>query len=74
MEVENRRYMGSKAKLTPWIMKIIEENTEDAHSFCDIFSGTGVVAKYAIPQFDKVIINDFSSIKFRNLSSLFRRR
>ena len=57
--LESRRYIGSKAKLTAWIMGIIEQHTEDAHSFCDIFAGTGTVANHAAPKFDRVIVNDF---------------
>ncbi len=57
--IESRRYIGSKAKLTPWIMEVIKETTEDVHTFCDIFAGTGVVANMAATLFDKVIINDF---------------
>lgn len=57
--IESRRYIGSKAKLTDWIMDIIVSSTKDIHSFCDIFAGTGSVSNSAIHNFDKVIINDF---------------
>lgn len=56
--IESRRYIGNKSKLNAWIMQVIGENAENAHSFCDIFSGTGTVANQAIPLFDRVIIND----------------
>lgn len=57
--LESRRYIGSKAKLTDWIMGTIAAETTDAHTFCDIFAGTGTVAHRAIPLYDRVIVNDF---------------
>ncbi len=57
--LENRRYIGCKAKLIDWIFQLINENTHDVKSFCDIFSGTGVVASKAISLYDHVVINDF---------------
>ena len=57
--LESRRYIGSKAKLTEWIMDIIAQNTTNVHSFCDIFAGTGTVANHAAPLFEKVVVNDF---------------
>lgn len=57
--LESRRYIGSKSKLTDWIFDIIDQNTQDVHSFCDIFAGTGIVAKHALAKYNYVIINDF---------------
>lgn len=57
--LESRRYIGSKAKLCPWIMETIRQNTHDVRSFCDIFAGTGIVSKHALQQdFEFVAIND----------------
>lgn len=57
--LESRRYIGSKAKLTNWIMSIIDSETENIHTFCDIFAGTAIVASEALKRYTKVIINDF---------------
>lgn len=57
--LENRRYIGCKAKLTDWIFTLISKNTYDIHSFCDIFSGTGVIANRALQQYERVVVNDF---------------
>lgn len=57
--LESRRYIGCKAKLVDWIFNIIESETEDVHSFCDIFAGTGSVANRAFKLYDHVIVNDF---------------
>lgn len=57
--LESRRYIGSKTKLVGWIMETIKKETEDVHSFFDVFAGTGVVTKTALSQFDRVLTNDF---------------
>ena len=57
--LESRRYIGCKTKLVDWIFGLINENTHDVHSFCDIFAGTGVVAHRALQTYDRVVVNDF---------------
>lgn len=57
-EIQSRRYIGSKAKLIPWIFDTIRNETAGVKSFCDIFAGTGVVANEAIKQYEKVVVND----------------
>lgn len=58
MNLENRRYIGNKTKLTDWIMNIILNETKNIHSFADIFAGTASVSKAAARYFPKIIIND----------------
>ena len=58
IEIQSRRYIGSKAKLIPWIFDTIRNETAGVKSFCDIFAGTGVVANEAIKQYEKVVDND----------------
>lgn len=58
-KLESRRYIGCKAKLVDWIFDLIQKETQDVHSFCDIFAGTGSVANRAFALYDKVIVNDF---------------
>lgn len=57
MELTNRRYIGSKAKLLDWIFTEIDSNTV-GKSFFDIFSGTGCVAERALYNYENVIVND----------------
>lgn len=57
-ELHSRRYIGNKAKLTDWIMKIIESETEGKGTFIDIFAGTSIVAKSAMKNYETVILND----------------
>ena len=58
INLESRRYIGNKTKLTNWIMNTILEETNNIHSFLDIFAGTAAVSKSAFQHFKKVIIND----------------
>ena len=57
--LESRRYIGCKTKLVDWIFNLIDKQTHDVHSFCDIFAGTGVVAHKALQKYDRVVVNDF---------------
>ncbi len=58
-KINNRRYTGSKYKITNWIGEIIDENCIDCFSFCDLFAGTGVVTDSVIDKFNVFYINDF---------------
>ena len=57
--IENRRYIGNKAKLIDWIMEVIDEEASDAQSFCDVFAGTASVSSRAMTKYKEVVINDF---------------
>ncbi len=58
-DIQNRRYTGSKQKLTDWIDSVIESKCVDCHSFFDVFAGTGIVTAKEINRFDTFYINDF---------------
>lgn len=52
------RFIGSKAKLLKNIETVISENADgNEEIFCDIFSGTGSVARYFKPRYE-IISND----------------
>ena len=51
------RYIGDKSQLLKNIEFVIDENTDNCHIFCDIFFGTGVVAKHFKPRYE-VYSND----------------
>lgn len=42
--INNRRYLGNKYKLLPFITKVVSEECSDIKSVADIFSGTGAVS------------------------------
>lgn len=54
--INNRRYLGNKYKLLPFITKVIAENCADIKVFADIFSGTGAVTSAFLDR--RVITND----------------
>lgn len=57
--IYNRRYTGSKTKITNWIRDLLLENCPEHNSFCDLFAGTGVVTNSLINDFIKIQMNDF---------------
>lgn len=57
-QIWNRRYTGSKYKLSSWISDLIQDNCV-GNSFCDMFAGTAIMSKKMIDIFDEIHINDF---------------
>lgn len=57
-QIWNRRYTGSKYKLSEWISDLITKNCE-GNSFCDLFAGTAIISKRMIDNVDEIYINDF---------------
>ena len=58
LNINNRRYLGSKYKLLDFINETIEKNCGKFQSFFDVFGGTGVVSKYFYEKGKKIYIND----------------
>lgn len=56
--LSNRRYIGSKTKLVPWIVECVTANTIGT-SFFDVFAGTGIVTESFLEKYEKVYLNDF---------------
>lgn len=54
--INNRRYLGNKYKLIPFIEEIVNNHCSDIYSVADIFSGTGAVASAFCDR--KLITND----------------
>ena len=59
MNINNRRYTGSKYKLMPWIKELILEHCPEHKTLFDVFGGTGVVTSELLDITEKAIINDF---------------
>lgn len=57
--IENRRYVGSKTKLMPWIKEEIVKHCNKCSSFFDVFAGTGTVSAFLINDYKEFYINDF---------------
>ena len=64
--INNRRYLGNKYKLLPFIKGVIDSECHNIESVCDIFSGTGAVASAF--QDKQLITND---IMYSNYISNF---
>jgi adenine-specific DNA-methyltransferase len=54
--INNRRYLGNKYKLLPFITSVVEHECVGIESVADIFAGTGAVASAFIDK--KLITND----------------
>lgn len=59
MNINNRRYTGSKYKLMPWIKELILEHCHEHKSLFDVFGGTGVVTAELLDITEEITINDF---------------
>ena len=57
-QMQNRRFLGNKYKLLGFIEDIVNEKCNGFESFCDIFSGTGVVGERFNEKDIKIISND----------------
>ena len=53
--INNRRYLGNKYKLLPFITKVVNGECSDINSVADIFAGTGAVSSAFT---DKVLITN----------------
>lgn len=54
--INNRRYLGNKYKLLPFITSVVNLNCVDIKSVANIFSGTGAVASAFLDK--RIITND----------------
>lgn len=55
--IENRRYLGAKTKLLPFIEDVIKKENIQGETFLDLFGGTGVVANHFTKDYS-VTVND----------------
>lgn len=55
--INNRRYLGNKYKLLPFITSVVENECDNIHSVADIFAGTGAVSS-AFSNNKAIITND----------------
>ncbi len=58
INLESRRYIGNKSKLTSWIFENIQNETKKCKTFFDVFAGTANVTKTAINYYENIITND----------------
>ncbi len=68
-KISQRRYLGNKNSILPFIDNIIKTEIGHFNSFCDIFSGTGVVGNYFNTKDNKIILNDLLYHNFISLNA-----
>lgn len=54
--INNRRYLGNKYRLLPFIKQVVSDNCHDIHIVADLFAGTGAVSS-AFQEYE-IITND----------------
>ena len=69
--IENRRYLGCKSSLDGFILPTINNEAPGAHSFIDIFAGTGAVGRKALEYYPEVIFNDFLYSNYVSYNAFF---
>ncbi len=69
--IHNRRYLGSKYKLCPFINWVYENKCYDINSVADIFAGTGVVAQMFNSLGKQVIVNDILYSNYLSYQTFF---
>jgi len=68
-KISQRRYLGNKNSILPFIDNIIKNEIGHFDSFCDIFSGTGVVGNYFNKKDNKIIFNDLLYHNFVSINA-----
>lgn len=58
LQLHNRRYIGSKHKLSDWIFSIISRECR-GDTFTDLFAGTGTISAVARTRYKHLVLNDF---------------
>ncbi len=67
--ISQRRYLGNKNSILPFIYTIIKNEIKHFDSLCDIFSGTGVVGSYFNNSNNTIIFNDLLYHNFVSLNA-----
>ena len=58
ISINNRRYIGSKARMIDFIESTMKKEKIEFSSFLDLFGGTGIVGDFSNNQKTKVYVND----------------
>jgi adenine-specific DNA methylase len=69
LKISQRRYLGNKNSILPFIENIIKNEIGHFDSLCDIFSGTGVVGAYFNTKNNTIISNDLLYHNFVSLNA-----
>ena len=58
ISINNRRYIGSKARMLDYINDVMKKEKITFSSFFDLFGGTGIVGDYFNDSKTKIYVND----------------
>lgn len=70
VSIQQRRYLGSKTKLLPFIDSILAKEKVQFDTFADIFAGTGVVANH-FREKSNIFVNDILDSNFKSYLAFF---
>ena len=71
LEINNRRFLGSKYKLLNFIEKTVNENCKNVKSVIDVFAGTGVVGDLFLKRGKEVYFNDYLKSNYYSYIAFF---
>lgn len=71
LEINNRRYLGSKYKLLNFIENTVNEHCKDVKSVIDIFAGTGVVGSLFLKNGKEVYFNDYLKSNYYSYKAFY---
>ena len=71
LDINNRRFLGSKYKLLNFIENTVNENCKDVNSVIDVFAGTGVVGSLFLNKGKEVYFNDYLKSNFYSYKAFY---
>lgn len=71
LEINNRRFLGSKYKLLNFIENTVNEHCKDVKSVVDVFAGTGVVGSLFLKNGKDVYFNDYLKSNFYSYKAFY---
>ena len=71
LEINNRRFLGSKYKLLSFIDSVVKENCKNINSVVDLFAGTGVVGSMFLNEGKEVYFNDYLKSNYYSYKAFF---
>lgn len=71
LELNNRRFLGSKFKLLNFIDSVVKENCKKVNSVVDLFAGTGVVGSMFLKEGKEVFFNDYLKSNYYSYKAFY---
>lgn len=71
ISINNRRYIGSKARMIDFISNTMKKEKIEFSSFLDLFGGTGIVGDFFNDRKTKVYVNDLLKSNYLSFLSWF---